>query len=168
MIINDPRCAEQWDDGSPKKAARLLEAWGSTAAITLLQREEDQSAVRAGVGAGFAMLFDSDEEELKAELLHYHEALRADEPRMKQRGAVGSWTVLYLRTLKALGNDGVPSFSSLPMPLCTADEILAMVGTQDIDATVLTSLAPLGVVPEVLLQTLDAAQRAFDDMDRGG
>ena len=171
MIANDERCLQQWGEGSLTKAVRLLEVWASTAMITLLQHQDDQESVRDGTARGFSLLFNSDEGELEAELFAYQEAFKSAIARQTEPGRKAfSTEILYLRTLRALGDEGVPSFKLLPVPwgamgeMAEADPKLFDV----LDVNILLPVEPWLLVPEVLIQTLQSAQNYFNRMEAQG
>ena len=183
MLANDERCLQKWGDGSIIKALRLLEVWASTAVLRLLQHEENQASVRDGTARGFSMLFKSDKLELEAELLAYQEAIKAEMHHLELRSpwvrdennpVTGmlkdvadsqgikhfSNEILYLRTLRALGDEGVPSFKLLPLPWGTIRDMSeANPKLFDIlDVNILLPVEPWLLVPDVLISTLNTAQ----------
>ena len=183
MLANDERCLQKWGDGSIIKALRLLEVWASTAVLRLLQHEENQASVRDGTARGFSMLFKSDKLELEAELLAYQEAIKAEMHHLELRppwvrdennpvtGTLKdvadsqgikhfSNEILYLRTLRALGDEGVPSFKLLPLPWGTIRDMSeANPKLFDIlDVNILLPVEPWLLVPDVLISTLNTAQ----------
>jgi hypothetical protein len=171
MLANDERCLQKWGEGDPNKAVRLLEVWASTAVLRLLQHQEDQESVRNGTVRGFSLLFNSDEGELEAELLAYQEAMKAETLRQGEPGIRNfSNEILYLRTLRALGDEGVPSFKLLPVPWGTLRE-MSEANTklfEILDVDILLPVEPWLLVPDVLISTLQTAQDYFNRMEAQG
>ncbi len=164
MLANDERCLRKWGKGDSTKATRLLEVWASTAVLRLLQHQEDQESVRDGTARGFSLLFNSDRGELEAELLAYQQAIRAETLRHGESGSRNfSNEILYLRTLKALGDEGVPSFKLLPVPWGTLREMSEANPKlfEVLDVNILTSVKPWLLIPDVLISTLKTAQDYF-------
>jgi hypothetical protein len=171
MLANDERCFQKWGEGSLTKAVRLFQVWASTAVLRLLQHEEDQDSVRQGTAHGFSLLFHSDEGELENELLAYQQAARAETERREERGIRNfSSEVLYLRTLRALGDEGVPSFKLLPLPWGTLREMLVINPklSDVLDLKILLNMEPCLFVPEALIATLATAQDYFNRIETQG
>ncbi len=152
MLANDERCVQKWGKGDSTKAARILVVWASTAMLRLLQHEEDQDSVKDGTTRGFSLLFHSDKGELQAELLAYQQV-------MKAAHSGPSNEILYLRTLRALGDEGVPSFKLLPVPwgkLRKMSEVNPRL-SDILDFSILLPVNPWLLVPEALVSTLQTA-----------
>lgn len=165
MLAYDDRCLEKWGCGDSGKAVRLLEVWASTVVLSLLQHQEDQDSVLDATARGFAWLFNSDNERLKTELLAYKEANKAD---VARRGKT-SWRlfiedILYLRTLGALGDRGVPDLSALPVPWGVLAEVLQARPelNQELDLTIFTNLNNGFILGNALVSSLRTAQEAYD------
>lgn len=195
MLASDERCLQKWGEGSLTKAVRLLGVWASTAVLILLLREENQEAVRRDTVRACSLLFYSDEGESEAELLAFQQAtksqtLRRGEPgpsRIMDENTPITGTlkdiadsygiknfsneILYLRTLRALGDEGVPSFKLFPMPWGTLREMLGINPKllDMLDLKILLNMEPtLFVVPEALNATLDTAMDCFKRMEAQG
>ncbi len=175
MLAHDERCLRKWRDGGPTKAARLLEVWASTAVLRLLQHQEDQESVRDGTARGFSLLFHSDKGELEAELLAYQQTMKAESEALSLgeqggRAFARSNEILYLRTLRALGDEGVPSFKLLPMPWGILSEMMNANPKlfEVLDVNILLPVEPWLLVPDVLISTLQAAQDYFNRMEAQG
>ena len=166
MLANDERCVQKWGKGNLTKAGRLLEVWATTAVLTLLQHQDDQESVRHGTARGFSLLFNSDEGELEAELFAYLEAVNP----ARRVSSMAFHQILYLRTLRALGDEGVPSFKLLPVPFGILSEMMdADPKLIDVlDVNILLPAEPWFLVPDVLISTLDTAQDYFNRMEARG
>lgn len=163
VLAHDERCLELWQNGDLRKATRLIEVWASTVLLILLQRQEDQDMVLRNTASGFAMLFRSDENNLKTELLAYREARKAEQARRGEKGLRAfSKDILYLRTLRALGDKGVPNFELLLVPWGTLREVMEAkpnLVPLDLDIMIFTNMTNGWFVPEILIKSLDAAQK---------
>ena len=163
MLAYNRRCLQLWQKGDLHKATRLLEVWASTCMLIFLQHEKNQDAVLHDTARGFAMLFGSDPKSIEAELLAYKEARKAEQARRGETGLRAfSYDILYLRTLKDLGDKGVPSFESLPMPWGTLSEVLQAKPDLPLDIAIFTNVANLLCVQDTLKSSLDVAQSALD------
>lgn len=161
MLEHDERCTSKWGKGNITKATCILEVWASTAVLRLLQHYEDQDSVREGTAGGFSLLFHSDKEELKAELFAYQEAIKAETLRRGESGRRRfSNEILYLRTLKALGDKGVPSLKLLPVPWGTLREMTEANPklSKILDVNILLLVNPWLLIPDALISTLQTAQ----------
>jgi hypothetical protein len=171
MLANDERCLQKWEEGNLSKAISLLEVWASTAVLRLLQHQDDQESVRCDTARSFSLLFNSDEGELDAELLAYQEAIRAETVRRGEPGVRSfSNEILYLRTLRALDDEGVPTFKLLPVPW---DNLLEMMEADPklvevLDVNILLPLDPKLLVLDVLISTLQTAQDNFKRLEVKG
>ena len=78
--------------------------------------------------------------------------------------------ILYLRTLRALGDEGVPSFKLLPMPWGTLREMSEANPKlfEVLDVNILLPVEPWLLVPDVLISTLQTAQDYFNRMEAQG
>lgn len=166
MLTYDQRCLEKWGKGDQYKATRLLEVWASTIMLIFLQRQEDQDEVLSGTADGFAMLFHSDPRTLYDELLAYREARKAEEARRDEGGLREfSNKILYLRTLKALGDKGVPDFALLPVPWGTLAEVLQAKPDLELDWSIFTTITNGFLVPDILISSLDEAKKTFAQLE---
>jgi hypothetical protein len=144
LVARDPVLAERWDEGDPRRAIALLEAWAATVALALLIRDTDQAATCDTVARGVAWLFDADGEAAAAELDACLRQRAADLDLAEEPGAVHepvAWTLLYLRSLRAVGAD-VPPLSALSLPVASV-----------------TELARSGALPAALLPSPEARRR---------
>ena len=118
MLKLDSKLASLWGNGSLIKAARLLEVWTSTVLLTLLQNEPNQDVVCQSIATGLAkVVFNSDEEMAYQELRVYQREQEEDNKVREQGGIpIYSYTLLYLRCLRALGKDLDLSKIPVPMP----------------------------------------------------
>ncbi len=163
VLAHDQRCLELWQKGDLRKATQLLEVWASTVMLIFLQRQEDQNQVLRYTTSAFATLLHSNEENLKIELLAYREARKAEEARRGEKGLRAfSKDILYLRTLRALGDKGVPNFELLPVPWGTLREVLEAKPNLELDITIFTNMTNGWFVPEILIKSLDAAQNEYN------
>lgn len=169
MLKNDERCITKWGEGNITKATRILEVWASTAVLRLLQHQEDQEAVRKDTVRGFLSLFNNDKDELETELFAYQEAIKAETLRGSESGLRNfSSEILYLRTLRALGDEGVPSFKLLPVPWGTLREMSQANPKlfEILDVNILLKMEPWLSVTDALISALQAAQEYFNRMDK--
>jgi hypothetical protein len=162
MLAYNRRCLQLWQKGDLRKATRLLEVWASTCMLVFLQHEKNQDTVLRNTARGFAMLFRSDPRSLETQLVVYKEARKAEQARRGETGLRAfSFDILYLRTLRALGDRGVPSFELLPMPWGTLNEVLKARPDLPLDITIFTDIEDWLCVPDIFQSSLDVAQSAL-------
>ena len=117
MLTHDSRCLQMWGNGDVSKAAGLLEVWATTIMLSGPRHDTNQDSLPGCIARGFGRLLGSDTARLETELHAFREASRAEIDRKAELGIrTFARDIVYLRTLRALDDPGVPDFDQLPVP----------------------------------------------------
>ena len=159
MLRLDSRLANMWGEGDPTKATNLIEVWASTVAVTLLINQPNQDAVTHGVSAGLAtMVFESDESVAVAEMQAYQAQRMADRQNLG-RESLYTYSLIYLRNLRALGEP--IDFTRFPIPITNLEQLIEDGGVAAIDTgPPETVIAMAGV----LMGSFKAAKKVLDEL----
>ncbi len=165
MLTTDERCQHFWGKGDLRKAARLLEVWATSVMVVLLHDDDNQDSVVSDTASGFGTIFNTDPQLLRTEISYFGEAMKIELARQGEKGArTFTKDILYLRTLKALGDPGVPDFDEFPVPWGTLREVMAAKPDLRLDLTILTNIANGWYALEALGSGLETAHRVREEL----
>ena len=75
--------------------------------------------------------------------------------------------IIYLRTLRALDDPGVPEFDQLPVPWGNLSEVMLAKPDLNLDVKIFTDMRNGSYVPDAWSVGLEKAQEAFKKLSKG-
>ena len=174
MLTDDEWCCQMWGEGDIDKARHLFEVWTSSAALWLVRHDENQDSIRGGMVRDFLSLFNSNKVELEAELLVFQKTMNTEfetEANIKPDNVrICTYETLYLRTLRALNDKGVPSFRLFPAPWgMLRDMMSAYPKLFDVlDVNILLSMLGTILTQDAFLLTLKTSHECLKRLEAKG